>query len=97
MRALIFDLDGTLVDTVYAHVFAWQRAFAEAGGRSQCGATSSKVALSVIIGPARYWPARRCSSKRPGVTEAGRSLEHHCYGYVIQRYKSEQAVAALFW
>jgi HAD superfamily hydrolase (TIGR01509 family) len=31
MRALIFDLDGTLVDTVYAHVFAWQRAFAESG------------------------------------------------------------------
>lgn len=30
MRALIFDLDGTLVDTVYAHIFAWQRAFAEA-------------------------------------------------------------------
>jgi HAD superfamily hydrolase (TIGR01509 family) len=31
MRTLIFDLDGTLVDTVYAHVFAWQRALAEAG------------------------------------------------------------------
>jgi len=31
MRSLIFDLDGTLVDTVYAHVFAWQRALAEAG------------------------------------------------------------------
>jgi HAD superfamily hydrolase (TIGR01509 family) len=31
MRILIFDLDGTLVDTVYAHVFAWQRALAEAG------------------------------------------------------------------
>lgn len=31
MRALIFDLDGTLVDTVYAHVFAWQRALAEIG------------------------------------------------------------------
>ncbi len=29
MQALIFDLDGTLVDTVYAHVFAWQRALAE--------------------------------------------------------------------
>jgi HAD superfamily hydrolase (TIGR01509 family) len=27
--ALIFDLDGTLIDTVYAHVFAWQRALAE--------------------------------------------------------------------
>ncbi|HVO18066.1 MAG TPA: HAD family hydrolase [Anaeromyxobacter sp.] len=31
MRALIFDLDGTLVDTVYAHVFAWQLTLAEAG------------------------------------------------------------------
>lgn len=30
MQALIFDLDGTLIDTVYAHVFAWQRALAEA-------------------------------------------------------------------
>jgi HAD superfamily hydrolase (TIGR01549 family) len=29
--ALIFDLDGTLVDTVYAHVFAWQRALLEFG------------------------------------------------------------------
>jgi HAD superfamily hydrolase (TIGR01549 family) len=31
MQALIFDLDGTLIDTVYAHVFAWQQALAEAG------------------------------------------------------------------
>jgi len=31
VTALIFDLDGTLVDTVYAHVFAWQRALAEVG------------------------------------------------------------------
>ena len=31
MPALIFDLDGTLVDTVYGHVFAWQRALIEQG------------------------------------------------------------------
>ncbi len=31
MPALIFDLDGTLVDTVYAHVFAWQLALDEVG------------------------------------------------------------------
>ena len=29
MHALVFDLDGTLVDTVYAHVLAWQRALGE--------------------------------------------------------------------
>jgi HAD superfamily hydrolase (TIGR01509 family) len=31
MHALVFDLDGTLVDTVYAHVLAWQGALCEAG------------------------------------------------------------------
>jgi HAD superfamily hydrolase (TIGR01509 family) len=31
MKALIFDLDGTLVDTVYQHALSWQRALAEAG------------------------------------------------------------------
>ena len=31
MRAFIFDLNGTLVDTVYAHVLAWQQALEEAG------------------------------------------------------------------
>ncbi len=31
MPALIFDLDGTLIDSVYAHVFSWQRALADHG------------------------------------------------------------------
>ena len=31
MRAMLFDLDGTLVDTVYTHVIAWQQALDEAG------------------------------------------------------------------
>jgi HAD superfamily hydrolase (TIGR01509 family) len=31
MHALLLDLDGTLVDTVYAHVLAWQAALGEAG------------------------------------------------------------------
>jgi HAD superfamily hydrolase (TIGR01549 family) len=31
VQALIFDLDGTLIDTVYGHVFAWQRALSEVG------------------------------------------------------------------
>src|SRR4051812_17238750 len=31
MHAMIFDLDGTLVDSVYAHVLAWQGALGEVG------------------------------------------------------------------
>jgi HAD superfamily hydrolase (TIGR01509 family) len=31
MHALVFDLDGTLVDTVYGHVLAWQQALGEVG------------------------------------------------------------------
>ena len=31
MRALIFDLDGILVETVSAHVIAWERAVNEIG------------------------------------------------------------------
>ena len=31
MKALIFDLDGTLVDTVYAHTLAWARVLHDAG------------------------------------------------------------------
>src|SRR2546423_4064634 len=46
MRALIFDLDGTLVDTVYAHVFAWQRALAEAGWRMGEWKTHRRIGMS---------------------------------------------------
>jgi len=31
VTAFIFDLDGTLVDSVYQHVSAWQKVFSEAG------------------------------------------------------------------
>jgi len=29
MKALIFDLDGTLVDSAYAHAIAWQKALSD--------------------------------------------------------------------
>jgi HAD superfamily hydrolase (TIGR01509 family) len=36
MHALLFDLDGTLVDTVYAHALAWQIALGEVGVVVNC-------------------------------------------------------------
>ena len=34
--AVLFDLDGTLVDTNFHHAVAWQRAFAEVGRDVSC-------------------------------------------------------------
>src|SRR5437016_4342424 len=31
MRGLLFDLDGTLIDSAYAHALAWQAAFLQHG------------------------------------------------------------------
>src|SRR5215210_1859926 len=46
MQALIFDLDGTLVDTVYAHVYAWQRALAEAGMELESWRVHRRIGMS---------------------------------------------------
>jgi HAD superfamily hydrolase (TIGR01509 family) len=46
MRALIFDLDGTLVDTVFGHVLAWQRSFAAEG----MIATASSIHVKIGLG-----------------------------------------------
>lgn len=46
LRALIFDLDGTLVDTVYAHIFAWQQALAEGGMAIEGWRIHRKIGMS---------------------------------------------------
>src|ERR1700722_10393684 len=45
MRALIFDLDGTLIDSVYAHVLAWQKSFAAAGLQVPSWGIHKKIGL----------------------------------------------------
>jgi HAD superfamily hydrolase (TIGR01509 family) len=45
MRALIFDLDGTLIDSVYAHVLAWQKSFAAAGLQVPTWSIHKKIGL----------------------------------------------------
>ena len=64
MRALIFDLDGTLVDTVYAHVFAWQTALAEAGMPIDGWQIHRRIGMSGDL-------FTRAESARPGADPAG--------------------------
>jgi beta-phosphoglucomutase-like phosphatase (HAD superfamily) len=45
MRAFIFDLDGTLIDSVYAHVLSWQRSFAAEGMQVPAWSIHTKIGL----------------------------------------------------
>jgi HAD superfamily hydrolase (TIGR01509 family) len=45
MRALIFDLDGTLIDSVYAHVLSWQKSFAAEGLHVPSWSIHNKIGL----------------------------------------------------
>jgi HAD superfamily hydrolase (TIGR01509 family) len=46
MRAVIFDLDGTLIDSVYPHTLAWQGAFAKHGLRVAAWRIHRRIGLS---------------------------------------------------
>jgi len=46
MKALIFDLDGTLVDTVYGHALSWQRALAEAGIEADAARLHRRIGMA---------------------------------------------------
>jgi HAD superfamily hydrolase (TIGR01509 family) len=70
--ALIFDLDGTLVDTVYAHVFAWQRAFAEAGLPIDGWRIHRRIGMSGGL----FARAAAREAGRPLSTEEAEALQH---------------------
>ena len=64
VRAVIFDFDGTLVDTVYAHVFAWQLALAEAG------IARPQVYVTNVVKHFKWEPrGKRRIHKKPNDTE----------------------------
>lgn len=46
MKALIFDLDGTLVDSVYPHTLAWQQSFSQAGIDCPAWAIHRRIGMS---------------------------------------------------
>jgi HAD superfamily hydrolase (TIGR01549 family) len=46
MKAIIFDLDGTLVDTVHPHVIAWQRAMCEFGFSVDAARIHRRIGMS---------------------------------------------------
>jgi len=64
-KALLFDLDGTLVDTVGVRVESWFQTFSDAGIPSQ------RERLGVLMGADGRWLARRVAD------ESGLALDDH--------------------
>lgn len=74
LKAAIFDIDGTLVDSVDLHARAWQEAFAHFGhqvtfeqARSQIGKGGDKL-IPVFLtdaGAAGSWRSAREMARRP--------------------------------
>lgn len=66
MKALIFDLDGTLVDSVYGHTIAWQKALREYGIEVPAYQIHCRVGLSgrlLVKGVARLCRQRQVSDR----------------------------------
>lgn len=84
-RALVLDVDGTLLDTVYLHVIAWWEAFAEAGHQVSAfdihraiGRGSGDLVATLVGAPdeslvdahaAKWAPLRERCIPFPGVPE----------------------------
>ena len=41
MPAFLFDLDGTLIDSVYQHVIAWREALSPRESTCRCGGSTA--------------------------------------------------------
>jgi HAD superfamily hydrolase (TIGR01549 family) len=46
MKALIFDLDGTLIDSAYAHTFAWQKTLSQFGIETPAWTIHRRIGMS---------------------------------------------------
>ncbi len=84
MHALIFDLDGTLNDTVYAHVYSWQRAFEEAGMAIDGWRIHRRIGMS---GGLFVNALLRETGHTVSTEEAERLQQHH--GEAFKRYASQ--------
>jgi beta-phosphoglucomutase-like phosphatase (HAD superfamily) len=66
IRAVFFDIDGTLMDTNYLHVEAWADAFEQVGvivPRREIHRHIGKSGKKMVSGPAR-WPSTATAPRR---------------------------------
>jgi HAD superfamily hydrolase (TIGR01509 family) len=80
--ALVFDLDGTLVDSVYQHVLAWREALETAGIELSVWRIHRRIGMSggLFVNALLRETGRRISAE-----ETARLQKHHAEAYARQR------------
>ena len=81
----VFDLDGTLLDSVYQHVIAWQRAFADVGLDVELWRVHRRVGMSGARVAARA-AAEAGHQVSPSEQEQVEKLHTHYYGRCAMPY-----------
>ena len=77
--ALLFDLDGTLVDSVYQHVLAWHEVLGEAGMELSVWRIHRRIGMS---GGLFVNALLRETSKQPSAEEAGALRARHTEAFI---------------
>ena len=79
--AMVFDLDGTLVDSVYQHVLAWREALEEAGFHLAVWRIHRRIGMSggLLVNALLREVGRRVSPE-----EVTRLQQHHAAAYLRQ-------------
>ena len=74
--AVLFDIDGTLVDSNYLHVHAWQRAFAEVGLPVQAWHIHRSIGMdgSILVDELSRGCTRGCAEAAQDGYQAGAAL-----------------------
>jgi HAD superfamily hydrolase (TIGR01509 family) len=79
--AFVFDLDGTLVDSVYQHVLAWREALEEAGIELSVWRIHRRIGMS---GGLFVNALLRETGRRVTAEETARLQKHHAQAYARQ-------------
>jgi HAD superfamily hydrolase (TIGR01549 family) len=78
MKALIFDLDGTLVDSVYLHTLAWQKALTDFGFPCPAWAIHRRIGMS---GELLVKTIAREQRRRVAESDIERLGQHHAKAF----------------
>src|SRR5207245_7339236 len=94
--ALLFDLDGTLVDSVYQHVLAWREALETEGFHLSVWRIHRRIGMS---GGLFLKALVRALGHSPNDTQAERLQKAHAEGFVqrMDKVRPLQGARVLLW